>query len=626
MVDYLTSIIDISYKLKKNKDKNKPGAIVFLGAGASFTAEIPLTGKIIEEISVKFYDKPSIENYFKELTKANIGKEVGEKIKPDYYGLMQRLDADDIKELFIDYVKNAKLNVAHIYLASMIKAGYVDYVVTVNFDNLVQRSLALFDIFPSIHDLTTIKEKVTDTIEIPAVIHAHGQYNGNWQLNKIGELGKVKEMMQNTFAKISQNRTWIVVGYSGEDPVFDTIFSSTKFDKNLYWVCYKEQAPILAVQEKLLNKVEFNACTLKGYDADSFFMKLHNELKIDEPDIYKNPFNVLDKYLSNVKDISGDEFKGVSQRLDIGKKRVKEAITLFNEGNDGNISFTEEYKSTITIDNYALELSTIVSSKNFDKIPQVHKTIRKNNLENELKVNLSDAYFSWGYELGEKGEYETAIVKYETAVSLHKKPDIVHNWATMLYGLKKYKTAIEKYTEAIGLNNNDSLYYRNRGLAYYANDEYKNANLDFESSIKFDPTFTEVYYDYANSLAKTENFTDALGFYKKTIELNPVFALAYSGMGHCLNKLGKLDESIIQLQKGEVLQEGSCLYNLICGYALSGQKELSLACLEKLLKNEIAYKEPVTRIELENDPDLLSIRQLPAFVQLLDKYKPIKAD
>jgi hypothetical protein len=231
MGDYAYSLEDVVFKLTQNRAANKPGAIVFLGAGASFTAEIPLAGKIIEEITVQFKAKPSVRNYMAELTKKNEGREEADKIKADYYELMQRLDADEIKELFKDYVKNSKLNVAHIYLASMINAGFVDYVVTVNFDNLVQRSLSLYDIFPSVHDLTNLKEKVTDTIESPAVIHVHGQYNGNWQLNKIGELGKVKEMMQNIFAKISQNRTWIVVGYSGEDPVFDTVFSSTTFDK-----------------------------------------------------------------------------------------------------------------------------------------------------------------------------------------------------------------------------------------------------------------------------------------------------------------------------------------------------------------------------------------------------------
>ena len=45
MADYSYGIEDIVFKLTKNRNDNKPGAIVFLGAGASITAEIPLPVK-----------------------------------------------------------------------------------------------------------------------------------------------------------------------------------------------------------------------------------------------------------------------------------------------------------------------------------------------------------------------------------------------------------------------------------------------------------------------------------------------------------------------------------------------------------------------------------------------------
>ena len=619
------NIEDIVFKLNKSRKDGKPGAIVFLGAGASFTAEIPLAARIIEEITVKFEDKPSVRRYMDELAKKNEGRAEADKVKIDYYELMQRLDADEIKDLFKSYVVNSKLNVAHIYLASMINAGYVDYVVTVNFDNLVQRSLALYDIFPSVHDLTSIKEKVTDTIESPAVIHVHGQFNGNWQLNKIGELGMVKEMMQNVFAKISQNRSWIVVGYSGDDPVFETVFSSTKFDKNLYWICYKDQPPSQSVQEKLLNKVELNACRVNGYDADSFFLKLHNELKIEEPSIYKNPFNVLEKYLSNVIDISGDEFRGVNQRLEISKKRVKAAIALYNTDEPGNVPVHEESKSSITIDNYALKLSEIVSSKSFDKIPDVYADIKAFGLLDQLKLNLSDAYFSWGYELGETNQPTEAIEKYKESLSFMPERDgALHNWGSMLHNLGDYKGAIEKFSEAIKIYGDDALYYRNLGLSLYAIKDYKTANDNFQIAIQKDPNYTNAYFDYGNSLARTADYVNALANYQKAVELDPVFAAAYSGTGHCLNKLGRLEEAIIQLQKGESIKEGSCLYNLACGYALTNQKELCLAALEKLLKNETAYNEFVSRDELLTDTDFNNVRELPGFKKLLETYKPEK--
>ncbi|MFN8305710.1 MAG: tetratricopeptide repeat protein [Ferruginibacter sp.] len=626
MSDIVYNIEDIVYKLNQGRKEKKPGAIVFLGAGASFTGEIPLAARIVDDIKDRFESKPTVRRYMNELAAVNEGKGDAEKLKPDYYELMQRLDADEIKDLFKEYVAKSKLNVAHIYLASMINAGYVDYVVTVNFDNLVQRSLALYDIFPSVHDLTTIKEKVTDTIESPAVIHVHGQFNGNWQLNKVGELGKVKEMMQNVFAKISQNRTWIVVGYSGDDPVFDTVFSSTKFDKNLYWICFKDQAPSQAVQEKLLNKVELNACRVNGYDADSFFLKLHNELRIDEPSIYRNPFAVLEKYLSNINDISGDEFKVVSERLKISTKRVKDAISLFNSDLENEISIDKNYQSSITSDNYALKLSEIVSSKNFDKISELHKEIVANGMEDQLRVNLGNAYFSWGYELGEMKESRNAIEKYKQTLALiPNDSSALHNWGSMLNNLEDYEGAVEKYLQAIKEYGNEPMFYRNLGLSYFRLNRFDDSTTALNKAIEMNPNYKEAYYDLGNLQAKQEKYENALENLQKVIELDSSFTLAYNLSGYCLVKLNKLSEAVSILLRGEAVREGSCLYNLAAAYSLEGNVDACLLSLEKLLKNEATYGYTISRGSLENEADFSNVKTLPAFGKLMDTYKPVKS-
>jgi tetratricopeptide (TPR) repeat protein len=162
------------------------------------------------------------------------------------------------------------------------------------------------------------------------------------------------------------------------------------------------------------------------------------------------------------------------------------------------------------------------------------------------------------------------------------------------------------------------------GISLYMLKDYDNANLNFKKAIDLNANDAITYLDFANSLAKQESYKDAVKKYQKAIELDPLLASAYSGLGHCLNRLDKLDEALIQLQKGESIKEGSCLYNLACGYALTNQKELCLAALEKLLKNELLYNESVTRDELENDPDFKNVKDLPGFIKLLDTYKPTK--
>ncbi len=70
------TVEDIAYifkQLKKKGNENKPKPIIFLGAGASASAGIPLAGKIVEDVLEKFKDKPSViklneserKNYYK---------------------------------------------------------------------------------------------------------------------------------------------------------------------------------------------------------------------------------------------------------------------------------------------------------------------------------------------------------------------------------------------------------------------------------------------------------------------------------------------------------------------------------------------------------------------------------
>jgi len=56
---------------------------------------------------------------------------------------MAMLTPSERKKLIESLVKKSKINWAHISIAQLMKAGYIDRVLTTNFDNLVQRACAL---------------------------------------------------------------------------------------------------------------------------------------------------------------------------------------------------------------------------------------------------------------------------------------------------------------------------------------------------------------------------------------------------------------------------------------------------------------------------------------------------
>jgi NAD-dependent SIR2 family protein deacetylase len=115
----------IAYRLQQNKADGLPGAIVLIGAGCSVSAGIPVADTIVEYVMEQFKDNPDIKDFTE---------------KPSYTKLMECLGPQERNKIFKHYVDNAKINVSHIYLAHLMSNSYVDYILTVNFDNLVQRA------------------------------------------------------------------------------------------------------------------------------------------------------------------------------------------------------------------------------------------------------------------------------------------------------------------------------------------------------------------------------------------------------------------------------------------------------------------------------------------------------
>ena len=84
---------------------------------------------------------------------------------------MAELAVSERRDLIADYVDKAKINWAHIGVAQLIKYGYVDRVLTTNFDLLVARACALVGLFPAVYDFATSQlykpADITDEAIIP---------------------------------------------------------------------------------------------------------------------------------------------------------------------------------------------------------------------------------------------------------------------------------------------------------------------------------------------------------------------------------------------------------------------------------------------------------------------------
>lgn len=426
-VDYIAHLL----KEAKDKQYNKP--IVFIGAGMSVTGGIPSAGEIAKEILAKYKGNPKIKKLSKE--------------DKTYTNLMACLTTAERNALLNHYIDEAKVNVGYIYLAHLIKEGYIDYVLTVNFDNLILRAMAMYNMFPPTYDLSILKDLTTDRIEKQSVTYLHGTHRGLWMLNTDTELKKISKICSPFLNKIADRRTWIVLGYSGEDKVLDHIADLGSFTNDLYWVTYKDNDPIDRVKERLLEQDNSHSYIVKGYDADSFMLKLHSEVGLKTPDILDTPFTSLQNTINSIVDIS-DEHINIKERLEIVKRQINDAIPRYEQGatpkgytkKKKDIDLLKKEIIKYTTENYNLE----GFENNAQRIEEIRKEVEEIN-DKELNEILADLYNSWAVELWLDEEYNESIYKTLVSIELNNKKHLFHYNLASLYAVTGDKKNALKY-------------------------------------------------------------------------------------------------------------------------------------------------------------------------------------
>jgi NAD-dependent SIR2 family protein deacetylase len=132
-MNQLRSIDEVAETLQNAKGRGK-GCTLLIGAGCSVKAGIPIASGLVDVIKDRFpraYHRAEHKTYAK---------------------CMSQLLLSERRDLIAEYVDRAKINWAHLCIALLVQAGYVDRVLTTNFDLLVVRACAMLNEFPAIYD------------------------------------------------------------------------------------------------------------------------------------------------------------------------------------------------------------------------------------------------------------------------------------------------------------------------------------------------------------------------------------------------------------------------------------------------------------------------------------------
>ena len=644
------SIEHIVHRLSEYKKSTGNGAIVLLGAGCSISGGIPSAGKLVKEVLEMHKNNPDI-------------KQICEQ-DPTYAQLMTCLESSDRRSIFEHYVKKeAKINATHIYLAQLVDNGFVDYITTVNFDNLAQRALALYNIFPPVYDISDIARLTDDALHKGSIIHLHGRYDGFWQLNTQSEMQKVIDSgtVKSIFDKIGQGRPWIVIGYSGDDPIFEVLKKFDRFGNGLFWNIHEEKAdsPSENVRDFLVHLTN-QAYVVKGGDSDAFFMELSVKLCSDQPKIFNSPFRFLSDLYGKIKDIEdSDKYRSVKERFEDSKKKVADAIQRYEVKDDSANQMTED---DIRFSHIKQQLIDCLVNDNYDALENLEQEILELK-DPDLLSLLSSPYYNWGNHLGTLAEVKTeeekenllleSCKKFETAIKYKKDfPEVYNNWGNRLADLAELKTDTEKeklflesckkFETAIKYKKGFSEAYNNWGNVLYklAKLQTDTEELLIESCKKYETALHykkddyEVLYNWginlfalaelSTGIEKEKLLLESCKKYEAAIHYKKDYFKAYSNWAINLTKLGCLKsgsekEMLLQLalEKSKRSKEfGGKGYNLACAYALLGQKDDALLALkESLEKGEIDFA------HIQQDSDWDDLRTEPEYLELIAQYE-----
>jgi hypothetical protein len=497
------SVDEVAETLQNAKARGR-GCTLLIGAGCSVKAGIPIAAGFVQVIK---------DRYPRAYQRA---------ANKTYPTCMSELLLSERRDLIAEYVDRAKINWAHLCIALLVQSGFVDRVLTTNFDLLAVRACALLNEFPAIYDFAASQLFKAPDIPRRAVIYLHGQYTGFILINTHEDFDRHSRLLGPVFEDAGRGRVWIVVGYSGEnDPVFDHLARVPRFDNGLYWVGYQNNDPPKHVEEQLLTP-EKDAFFVRGYDADAFFITLTQKLKVFPPRLLAQPFTHIK---SEMEMLTPYGFPGQASEEDVTRtprQWIDAAIERFEKGALSEGAFGAALRLLLA---GAYE-SVLEFRKEYDKAPS-----------RELGDPLSWAYVMQGNAISDKAKTKTgdeadrllseASERYQAALAINPNMhQALNNWGNTIADrarLKKgtalddalFAEAAQKYQAALMIKQDMAEALFNWGNALLdqggnkvgeeADRLFSEAAVKYQAALAIRPDMHEAFFKWGNVLLEQKS-------------------------------------------------------------------------------------------------------------------------
>jgi tetratricopeptide (TPR) repeat protein len=607
-------IREIARVMRNERDYGRPFAFL-TGAGCSKSAGIPTAPEIVDQICEGSLGQNIISKFG--------GKKPTGK---DYGTVMGQLSPNQRKDYFRDILKEPKINIGHIALASMMKAGYVGRVLTFNFDSILVRAASMLGLYPAVYDFGISPASTFDHIDEKSVLHLHGQGFGQVMKNTEKDTLEHAKALRLLFNNTMQKSGLIVIGYSGEaDAAFPEFHSACcgHKDNPLIWCNFDDTSAPNHVAGLLKGRSD-DVSYRQDVNFDEFAVKLAQELGCFSLKFFENPaehmLDILAPLVPPPDDLPGVQLSMNRQKAKLqawAKGDLESASDKLNTAMlKGEwveaISFASEINSEADRNNLAWayvmlgnELSQ--QEQNYQNVGDFYESFHNYEAALELNPDMDAALLNWGVALADLAKLQRdeklfilSFEKFEHALRIKpSKFEALSNLGSALSGLAQlnsdeilFKQSFDKFEAALKIKPGDLLALNNWGnaLCQFAKMK-KDAGLfrlsfaKFEACLKIDPG------DYnANN-----NYSAALGdFFHLSADLTVL---------ERMENLAKRAEQISSYHN----------YNLACAYALQDKED---ECRAQLLKCKAGGTLPDAK-HLAGDEDLQAYWERDWFKALL---------
>ena len=264
-----------------------------------------------------------------------------------------------------------------------------------------------------------------------------------------------------------------------------------------------------------------------------------------------------------------------------------------------------EYKS---LDSNALEVA-------YDSYKKALELDTKQEYKNQIYLNLAtigNQLYNKGIVLYQKDKYSDAQKLFERVIFVNKTFGNVDTLSIYLSAIcaqlsEKYDQAIDYYTQLKNLKYNRPEIYSSLSDIYRFKKDFNNAQTIINEGKTVYPTSSIIWYAegcYFENVGKSE---DALGSYKKAIELKPDFFDAYYNSGALFyNKAAAIIDSANKLPFEETKK----------------YEEMKLSA-RKCFEDALPFLEKANQIMPQDLSTLISLKEIYTRLEIADKLKAV---